>query len=466
VNLRKSLTFAVLGAVLVAVAPAATAAVAAVAKPTVELDHVVLKPGGDLESPYLALRRTGGASIALHDLTVDVVVGSSSGFATVEPMFGREDCTTPTPNGFSCKLDDETFTGNYLPLIPLTIQSMDTAVPGDIGTIIITVRSREFGALVRRSTVTIAETVAFQPGAAVERTAKPGQRVNLPLSLRNTGDRPITSVVMQFFREELYTYPQSFKNCQYSTDQIFCRFDDDIPVGATYRLSTPLAMVVNKQLPAPGFIGQSFHWGTPADMQNDLEGFKAEKPKKGTGTTLRLVPTSGSAAPPSGAPEVPQSDGSTWFFKSQDANLTLSGRNVADLAAVGADVRGGVKKTVAVRVGAQNLGTALIFGLTEPAAKVVVTRPKGTTVVAVPTGCLPSAKGKVIKKKDPRGNAEYLCSTTVSHFKVGQKITWVFKLRIDKKGALTGSVRVVPSTVDGKRTNDTAKLRVNPPKKK
>jgi hypothetical protein len=225
-------------------------------------------------------------------------------------------------------------------------------------------------------------------------------------------------------------------------------------------------MVVSKQVPSPGFVGQSFRWGTPTDMQDELESFKTEKPKKGTGATLRLVPTSGSAAPPSSAPEVPQSDGSTWFFQGQDANVTLSGRNVADLAAMGADVRGAVKKTVAVRVGAQNLGTAFVFGLTKPAAKVVVTRPKGTTVVAVPTGCLPSAKGKAIKKKDPRGNAEYLCSTTVSHFKVGQKITWVFKLRIDKKGALAGSVRVVPSTVDGKRTNDTAKLRVNPPKKK
>ncbi|MEV6601387.1 hypothetical protein AB0M36_31730 [Actinoplanes sp. NPDC051346] len=305
----------------------------------------------------------------------------------------------------------------------------------------------------------------MEPGGFLDRDVRPGQRVGLPLTLRNTGNRPITSTVMWFYREAMYQYPQSFKNCGYGRERIVCRFDDDVPPGATYRLSEPFAVTVRKQVPAPGTIGQSFSWSTPADAQNALEDFGAERPRNGTGSVLRLVPLRGAAPAPTPRQGVPQSTGSI-FDPAQSVFFKLTGRNVADLAAIGADARGKRGKTITVKVGAKNLGPAFIFGITKPAAAVVVSRPKGTTVVSVPTGCLPSSKGRVVPKKDPRGAAEYRCATTVNPFEAGKQITWAFKLRIDKKGALTGGVRVVSSTVDGKRTNDSAKLRINPPAKK
>nr|BFE67208.1 hypothetical protein GCM10020092_005090 [Actinoplanes digitatis] len=180
---------------------------------------------------------------------------------------------------------------------------------------------------------------------------------------------------------------------------------------------------------------------------------------------LRLVPSQGEAPASTPGQGAPQTTGSI-FDPAQSVFFKVIGRNVADLAAIGADARGKRGKTITVKVGAKNLGPAFVFGITKPAAVVIVSRPKGTKVVSVPAGCLPSSKGKVVPRKDPRGAAEYRCVTTVNPFEVGKRITWAFKLRIDKKGALTGRVRVVPSTVDGKRTNDTAKLRINPPAKK
>jgi hypothetical protein len=463
VFMRMGRAAALLGAtaVVLGLGAAVIPASAAVVKPTVGLEHIVLLPGGSSSSPWVSVSRPG-AAVTVHDLTVTIDLGGVSRFASVQRFLPDDTCAV-TATQLSCRLGEHKIDG-YTPLVPLWAQATETAVAGDAGTVTTTVTSREFGSLVRRSTVTIAEGVTLEPGADLSRTVKPGQKLNLALSVRNAGDRPITATVMWFYREAMFTYPQRFSNCQYSAERVFCRFEDDVPAGETYRLSTPLAVTVRKQVPAPETIGHTVHWATPADSQDELESFRTEKPKKGTGTALRLVRTTTGAvaAPAAAAAALPQSDPSgTFFTKSQNAFLTVTGRNVADLAAVGADAKGKVGKTVSVKVGAKNLGPAFVFGVRKPAANVVVGRPKGTTVVSVPAGCLPSSKGKVVKRKDPRGAAEYLCTTVVNPFEVGQKVTWTFKLRIDKKGALTGSVRVVPSTVDGKRTNNSAKLRVN-----
>lgn len=457
---RAVLGLAVITPVLAVTAPAAAAVPA---KPTVAVDHVVLVADGIGESTFVGLRREGPA-VTLHDVTVTVDVGDVARFAVIEPQFADETCTT-TAAGFTCRVGEARIEKGYAALLPLWVDARDGAKAGIRGTFSTTVTSREFGSVVRRATVTVADLVAFETGDWIERTTKPGQTVKLPLSLKNTGERPITSLVMWFYREAMYTFPQRFSNCRYGKQRVFCQFDDDIPAGATYRLSKPLRMTVRKEVPAPGTIGQSFHWATPADAQGELDDFRAEKPKNGTGAALRLVPSAGSAPPPAGAPEVPQTDGWAIAGRWQSVFLDLTGRNVADLAAVGAAARGKAKQTVAVKVGAKNLGPAFVFGHSTPAARVIVRRPKGTTVTSVPAGCLPSADGKVVERKDPRGAAEYLCTTTVHPFEVGQRVVWTFKLRIDKKGTLTGSVRVLPSTADGKRGNNSAKLRVKPKKR-
>lgn len=444
-------------------APDVTAA-AAVVKPTVDLDHVVLEPGGPGTTPFVGLRRPG-AAVTVHDVTLKVGTAGVARFAAVEPFLGDDRCSTAGTT-FTCALGSATISQGYAALIALTFRVGDAAVAGDVGTVMTAVSTREYGTVTRRSTVTVAEPVAFAPGGDIQRTLRPGQRVDLPLTVRNTGTRPLTSTVMWFYRETMYTFPQSFSNCEYGTKRIICRFAQDVPAGATYKLSIPFGMTVRKQVPAPKVIGQSFHWGTPADAKNDLESFPAETPKKGTGGALRLVPSAGPAAPAPAAPELPQTAGNRHFHPAQYVYLTLSGRNVADLAAVGADTRGAVRRTVRVNVGARNLGPAFVLGIVKPAATVVFARPSGTTVTSVPAGCVPSAKGKPVKRKDPRGAAEYLCSITMNPFEPGTKITWTFKLRVDKTGARTGTVRVVPSTTDAKKANDSAKVRIMPPKKK
>lgn len=443
----------------VGVAPAVSAA----ASPVADFPHLALTPEHSLETEFVAVRNPGAAR-TLHEVIVTVDTSQVSTFVEVEPFLDDQRCVV-APAGFTCKLGDTRVTDGYQPLISLSLRLSATAVAGQRGTLVSTVTSREFGSSVRRSTLTAAEGVSFEPGGSLERTVKPGQQVGLPLTLHNTGSRTITSMYLWFFREAMFTYPQSFSNCQYGGTRIFCRFDDDVPAGATFRLSEPLKVTVRKQVPAPESIGHSTHWATTADVQNDLESFRAEKPKAGTGGRLRLVPVTGVPAVPVGT-EVPQSTGRRHFVPSQDVFMTVVGRNVADLAAVGATARGKVKKTVTVAVGAKNLGPAFVFGVRRPAAKVVVKRPKGTTVVGVPAGCVPSLDGKAIKRKDPRGAAEYLCTTTVNPFEVGQRVLWRFKIRVDRKGARNGSVRVVSSATDGKRANNTAALRINPPKKK
>jgi len=452
---RVPLAAGVVAAALGVAAPVAAASV----KPAADLPHIVLAPGDGGRSEFVSLRN-GGAAVTLHDITVTVDVTGVSGVASVQPF--ADDRCSPTVTGFTCELGEQRLTGGYQPLVSLIVRSLEGAAAGQSGTVASTVTTREFGATVRRSTVTIAEPVAFKPGELINLSVKPGRPVALPLTLRNTGARPVTSSVMWFFREGMYGYPQSFSNCRYGKVRVFCRFDDDVPAGATYRLAEPLKMTVRAQVPAPEVIGQSFFWATPADARNELESFLAEKPKAGTGKALRLVPAAGTAPPATGGTALPQTAGSNWFFPEQTVLLKVTGRNVADLAAIGATARAKAGKTVAAAVGARNLGPAFVFGVRVPAAKVVVKRPAGTTVVAVPAGCVPSANGKPVPRKDPRGAAEYLCTTTVVRFEVGQRVTWKFQLRVDRKGALAGSVRVVSSAPDGKRGNDAAKLKVNP----
>ena len=437
-------------------ASAASAAAAAAVRPAVSFEHIVLDPDRS-RSAFVGLRRPG-AKVTVHDLVVTVDVAGVARFAQVRPMF--DDRCTAAGTVFTCALGTGTIDKGYAALIPFWADATDTAVPGDAGTVTTTVTSREYGAVSRHSTVTVAEPVTFTPGDFLYRTVKPGQRADLSLTVTNTGTRPLTASTMWFYREAMYTYPQSFANCEYGTKRIVCRFADDVPAGATYRLATPFGVTVRKQVPAPVQIGQGFTWATPADARNDLEDFAAEKPKKGTGAALRLVPVSGPAAPPAATPEVPQTTGSS-LHSAQHVFFTLSGRNLADLAAVGATARAAVRKPVAVKVGARNLGPAFVFGVSKPAAKVVFARPVGTTVTKVPAGCVPSAKGKPITRKDPRGNPEYLCTTTVNPFEPGQRVLWTFTLRVDRKGKLTGTVRVYPSTTDARKANDSAKLRVN-----
>ena len=196
-------------------ASVALPAAAAPVKPTVDLEHLVLVSGG-WQSQFIGLRRSG-AAVTLHDVTVTVDVSQVSRFAVVEP-FLRDDRCTSTGSTFTCQLgDDKIDKGGYAALISLTAHQLDSAVPGDTGSLTTTVTTREFGSVVRRSTVTVAEPVSFEPGGAVHRQVRPGQRIQQTLTLRNTGSRPITSSVMWFYREAMFTYPRVYSNCQYGT---------------------------------------------------------------------------------------------------------------------------------------------------------------------------------------------------------------------------------------------------------
>ena len=223
-------------------------------------------------------------------------------------------------------------------------------------------------------------------------TVKPGGSTGVSPELSNLGDRDSDGVVMYIGPEPLgnpgdFSVGGNYSNCEYGVgDQgdpaetdtgVLCRFDSTVVKPGEVLVPSAAVPVGAAATATQGVLGYGFDvTGGPLDQQTT-------KGRWGTGAPLTLVP----------APVQSRSAQNVDIdYDNNVASSTISTGLVADVAAVGADVRGTVGRDLPVTVGVRNTGTVPTSAMTgapsgRDTAVALVLLPTGLTVTGVPRGC-------------------------------------------------------------------------------
>jgi len=285
-------------------------------------------------------------------------------------------------------------------------------------------------------------------GAAARVSAAPGATFQAPLSVTNTGSTAVDGAAIWFGMIRGFESPTRFANCAYDAYGLqACEFDEVLRPGATYQVAVPLRAPADAY--APGAMAARFQWLTGAEYDS-LGGHGSWKP--GDGGTLRLEEVASDGA----------DRGTAW----QTVDIDITGKQGADLAALGVKVPGAAGDVVQARVGVRNNGPATLDWTmtgTSPGL-VIVTIPPGTSVETTPARC--SLAGDDLRTQPDA--VQYACQTG-NRFATGATYPWTFGLRIDKViQDATGTVEVNPACQcqrfadDLDKSNDKALLVVNP----
>lgn len=317
------------------------------------------------------------------------------------------------------------------------------------------------------SAVRVGEGVDLAAGADAKVSAAPGEGFTAALTVRNAGGSTARGAVAVFSRDYAVRAGVRHSNCSYDDQWLrSCRFDEELAPGAGYSAAVPYRLGADTH--APGQEINQAVWMTPAEFEDyagELRRFGGSVGTPGAGSRLPLV-RSGAAR----VAAAPQADGeidNNWWT----AEVTVTGKNGGDLAAIGDSVSGAAGDLVTVTIGLVNRGPAAFDSgrSGEPVTRLRLELPAGTAAVAQPEGC------SVFEPDDDDAENEfkpgvpaYLCPSG-TFIGVGQRQTWEIRLRIDRViPNATGRVWVnAPCACTGMDRdldprNDTAPVVVNP----
>ncbi|GAA2510569.1 hypothetical protein Ahu01nite_072180 [Winogradskya humida] len=433
---------------LILAAPLPAAAAPPDAAPAIGINNLTMVANGAIGIQYTAMRIPAGG--VLHDVRATIDLSGVAGVVAVDSLTqGDGEGCTRTADLITC--DIGTADKYDLSIATVRYRTAVGAAAGDQGTVVLTVTGKEFKPLTRKATVLLAKHVDYT-GAPYfqDLTGRPGATVTPDLGVYNQGLETIHGIDVYFRLDPRLTLTKRYSNCYYGTSTGYCHFDDELARTTWYTTSEPLKLRISPQSPAPFSAGTRFNWMTPADGLTEREKVEAEKPAKGTAGQLSLVRRVSAAKA-----TVPETDPDAEDILNQSVEVKVTGKQTADLAAVGAVVTGDVGATVVAGVGTRNLGPAMVGVYLGPIAVVTVTPPDGTTVVGKPGECEPSGGSYVCTRK------------AAAPLLPGGSVVFPFTLRIDKAGTLRGRVvskgEWTEQTPDHNHGNDTAALVVNPP---
>ncbi|TNH30473.1 LPXTG cell wall anchor domain-containing protein [Micromonospora orduensis] len=348
----------------------------------------------------------------------------------------------------------------------VVIAPTDKAANGDTGALKISIKAANKQIADYTSRIRIGEGVDLAGGPDTTVTAAPGGKFQAPLTVLNAGTTEVDGVVVMFDSDYGIRTKERFDNCLYVEDFLLaCEFDEKIPAGQGVTAALNYELATDTY--APGREYSNAWFMTPADFE-DLLGVReeagAEKARRGTGRTLSLE------AVPSKQRRAVQTDTDP---NNNFSGLTVdvTGKNGADLEAIGATLTGKKGAVLTVPLGFRNNGPATLDHLRSGSdvTFVDVTVPKGTTAVEVPFECAPrTGNDAEWDEAGTPGAAAYRCYPG-PFAPAGEELTGEFTFRIDKVIAnATGTVKVnVPCECEGgfyedlKPANDTAKILVN-----
>ncbi|MET8083695.1 LPXTG cell wall anchor domain-containing protein [Micromonospora sp. NPDC005237] len=410
----------------------------------------------------------GSEPAVLNEVTVRYDYRSLAGKVTLAGDTGN-DCSADGDAVLVCiehspLVVDEEFGGFPSRVV---IAPTDKAAAGDTGELKISLRAGGKEVADSTSQIRIAEGVDLAAGPNVEVKAAPGGSFKAPFSVQNVGTTTVDGVVAIFDPDYGIRSKERFDNCFYVEDYLLaCEFDEKIPAGEgrTATFNYELA----KDTYAPGSQESNVRWVVPGDL-DALNSARREAgvaaARQGTGKTLELAPMPGKRNARALQTDVDPSN--NWGA----VNVQVTGKNGADLEAIGATLTGKKGAVVTAPLGFRNNGPATLdhFRSGSDVTYVDVTVPKGTTAVEVPFECAPrTGNDAEWDEAGTPGAAAYRCYPG-PFAPAGEELTGEFKFRIDKVIAnATGMVKVnVPCECEGgfyedlKPANDTAKILVN-----
>ncbi|MCG5467723.1 LPXTG cell wall anchor domain-containing protein [Micromonospora sp. LAH09] len=408
------------------------------------------------------------APAVLNEVTVRYDYRSLTGKVTLAGGTGN-DCAPDGAGVLTCVkhfplVVDEVFGGS---LDEVLIVPTEKAAVGDAGELKISVKSADKAVASFTSRIQVGEGVDLAGGPDTRVKAAPGGAFEVPLVVRNVGKTDVKGVVALFDTDYGIRTKERFENCYYEEDFLFaCEFDQTIAAGTGG--TTTINYEVAKDAYAPGTQGGGIWLLTPGDLAdlNDVrEKAGAKAARKGAGKKLSLAPLAGARGARALQTDTDPSNNHS------SVRVEVTGKNGADLEAVGATLTGKKGAVLTAALGFRNNGPATLERIRDEAdvTFVDVTVPNGTTAVEVPLECAPrTGNDAEWDEAGTPGAAGYRCYSG-PFAPAGEELTGEFKFRIDTVIAnATGTVKVnVPCKCDGgfyadlKPANDTAKILVN-----
>ncbi|MBL7260573.1 hypothetical protein [Paractinoplanes lichenicola] len=425
---------------------------------------------------------TAISSLLYADETLPVPAGAVSlqyRFIDQDPAFRFQEAGRP--NNCSVTLPDSVEMNCVAEVSALTLAGVDSGVVGFIeiaddgvmgaqATLTATMTVKGHAPVTRTASVTIGEEVDLTAvtGDRIVKVA-PGASVDPPLVIANSGSKAVRGVGFHAGHPYFLESRTQFSNCEYIDGRLSgCTFDQTLEPGTTYRVNLPFR--VRADTLAPEITATEYRWMTDEELA-DYRQWMQNGGHEGTGTpgrggVLRLtpVPTAKASSPQAQLP--PERAKHNLKFE-------FTGRNSADLAAVGATATGAKGAVVTVPVGLVNRGPATLDNSWNSSwLNTQFSVPKGTTAVRVPDGCYPMSADGTDDWTRPGapGAPRYSCgpSSSLSLLKAGGTAKVAFGLRIDQvipgaRGAVTVGARVHTGWVaELNPANNTAAVVINP----
>lgn len=302
ISIRRLLAATAAAVAAVAVPPAP--AQAAPAPFTFSVHDLGVTPAGKLT--IMDLRAGPGAPARLTDVKVVIDATAVADFATAwVPSFpggeeGEED-PVPAPECAvagavtTCSWAVRTDDAGWLPR--LVVAAKEGAAVGRSGKLPITFSAAGVDPLTTTPTISVAEDVDLAAGPAGPKvTLEPGKLVELPIEIRNTATKPVDGVVAAFVGEaDGLRLAGRYTNCVYRSmgDEAWCRFDQELAAGTTYRVGAPVVQLrpdADRAGADPHFAYLHLWW--TADDIDEVGGemFKDPQMVPGTEGVLRLEP--------------------------------------------------------------------------------------------------------------------------------------------------------------------------------
>jgi LPXTG-motif cell wall-anchored protein len=330
---RRLFTVAAIVSAAVAAVPVAAQAVVPTGSFSFQVnpDSLQIEPTGG-EFGRLILDGKAGSPASLTDVAVVVDFRGLAGFAGVywparDKLPGFPGGDEPLAPGctikesvLTCEIGTVTGTNGHYPLSGLYVAATKGAKVGDAGALKVTLRSNEAAPLLATATVEVVRDVDLggvskSPGSNSAEPVAFGADVRQPIGVSNAGSFVSRGAGMILSYDRRFVPAARYSNCGYDTDarytQIFCKFTDRIPVGATYQLDRPMLKLRPDATPNVVF---SFGWNIDTLDTVNAEGdawYRGHKTTPGTGPALHLVPMPGAApveATPAGDDEAAAND--------------------------------------------------------------------------------------------------------------------------------------------------------------
>jgi hypothetical protein len=362
----------------------------------------------------LNLFNSGPATATDVTIRVDAGALNASRAALVRPP-ADAGCTVDSVTEYACPLPDVAPSVHNV-YAYVWLKGLATGSAGTV-TVTVTAANQDASTTDNRLTIPI-QVVASQVDLAMEADdldMVPGGTARLPGRVTNFGDVTAPGLRLIINLPGYVTVAKRHANCQYLPDiPVVCTFPEvRLAPGDVFQFSTATSLTIQlaKTAPGPGSFGLGMLEVHPiSEPDVDADGW----------------------------------DNSTWFA------LFTTATNRPDPAAVAPKVVGRVGDTVPVHVGARNLGPADTPNPgPEPALRVTMTAPSGTTVVSTPAACATVTAGRT-----------YRCEHS-EVLSVGAVLLFDFRLKIDSdQVGHDGRVTIETSFSDANPANNTATLDV------